>query len=230
MHYKLIRSIGHNIKEGFFGPSGHPELIINHKKKYAYLVNSKAACTSIKQSIIRDLGYNIKDSENPHHYPLNQNERLFVHKNLKDYYIFTVVREPVRRIESLYLNKFKQFETIEKEGFYFQRYMGGIFSLNISFRQFVDTIVDIPDFYSDRHFVSQSYLINKSQKMFCSKVNVFKLECPDTFSILKNEFGLDIISKSNQSNHNYAKDVLEDCRAQLIKRYADDFVKLGYQF
>ena len=230
MHYKLIRSIGHNILEGLFGPSGHPELIINHKKKYAYLVNSKAACTSIKQSIIRDLGYSIKDSENPHHFQLKPNERIFTPKNLKNYNIFTVVREPVKRIESLYLNKFKQFETIEKEGFYYQRYMGGIFSLNISFRQFVDTIVEIPDYYSDRHFVSQNYLINKSEKMFGSKVNVFKLECPDTFSILKNECGLDINTKANQSNHDYSKSMLEDCRSLLIKRYADDFDKLGYSF
>ena len=224
----ILHSIKRNIKEAILGPSGHPELIVNQAKKYAYLVNSKAACTSIKKAIIDDLGYHIKDGENPHHFDFQNGERVFESTNLKGYKIFTVVREPIKRIESLYLNKFKQFDLIQAQGFYYQGYLGDIFPLNLSYEDFVKIVCDTPDYYADRHFVSQSYLIDKAQKMFNSNIDYYQLEDIQSFDLLKNNFELIINSNSNRSDKTLDKSSLADCSNLLTERYKQDFIRLGY--
>ena len=224
----ILHSIKRNIREALLGPAGHPELIVNQEKQYAYLVNSKAACTSIKKAIINDLGYSIEDGENPHHFNFKNGERVFESNNLKGYKIFTVVREPIKRIESLYLNKFKQFDVIEAQGFYYQGYLGNKFPLNLSYEDFVKIVCDIPDYYADRHFVSQTYLIDKAKKMFNTPIDFYQLEDAQSFDTLRNEFDLIINSNSNRSDKTLDKSSLADFSSQLTDRYKQDFVRLGY--
>tara|TARA_R110001583_G_C5667039_1_gene410302 strand:- start:3390 stop:4088 length:699 start_codon:yes stop_codon:yes gene_type:complete len=232
MVYKyLLENIKRNVREMVFGPFGHPEFIINKEKKYAYLVNSKAACTSIKGSVIDDLGYGLKNGQNPHHFDFLNNERCFRSIDLSEYFVFTVVREPVKRIASLYANKFRQYEVMEKQGFYYQGYMGGVFSVSDSFDRFVDCVCDISDYYADRHFVSQSYLISKAEKMCNTNISVFKMEEFEFFNEnIFEKVGLkisDVKLNSSKTKVN-PPEVDQTSLVKLAKRYRMDFDRLGY--
>jgi hypothetical protein len=225
----LYNSIKQCLREYLIGPFGHPELIVNERKKYAFLVNSKAACTSIKESIIKDIGYR-GSIGNPHHFNFKKGERVFKNTDLSEYFVFMVVREPIKRLESLYTNKFRDFEKITKQGFYFQDYLGGIFSLNDDYNTFLKKICSISDKRADRHFISQSALKKNVEKRFNCLVKTYKLESlkslEDELSI---KFNFDV--KFPKKNSSTDVEIIKSNHEQLAlirKHFKEDFECFNY--
>lgn len=224
-----FRSLKKNLAILVKGVPGHPEFIINHKKKYAYLVNSKAACTSIKASLIEDItGCKVPDGINPHNCETPPGVRVFGRANIpKDYFVFTFVREPVHRLTSLYQNKFRTPEEIFNYGFLYQDYFGSFFKINDSFETFVDKVCDIPDRLADRHFVSQKFLVEKSG----ADVNCFKLEeIAKKFGEISQNYDLPKLKKMNKSNKatDFHFEMNESIESKLRCRYKDDYNFFDY--
>lgn len=210
--------------------SGFPEVVECSSRKFIYLVNSKCACTSIKRLLAEDMYGEIDWSGyyNVHQFWNDKPERRFGKQFVDEgVWSFTIVRDPVERIYSLYKNKFEDKDKIEREGFYFKNYPFGSFQQDMTFEEFVVQVCKIPDILADRHFVSQTYLINKSG---ISLDFTGKLEEIDYVwdKFVKPATGLDMLTTDNRSGNK--KVVNRDPRlvAMLRKRYASDIRELGY--
>lgn len=136
-------------------------------KKLIYLRIFKNGSTSILKSILPELhkslqGVNLSDKEiDLLGHRLEKNKLPRGHE---DYTVFTVVRNPLERIVSAYLD-------VLADGDY-DDFLFGIFRKNMSFKEVVMLLAKIPDHLRGPHFTSQ-YEIIKSTKS--TSVVSFKL-------------------------------------------------------
>lgn len=199
--------------------------------KVAYLVMPKAACSSIKKSMVSaEKGKKI-DGESGIHGNRTIKE-MTIRGRVDDpesLYIFTYVRNPFARIVSAYINKFEDMDRIRRSGFLYEDYLGGYLKISDSFEEYVEKVAKIPDRLCDRHFMSQSYLIDHLAPH--KPIDVFKLEEIDqSYPLLIERFGFSDLNTSNKSaKYNYMDyytnmDVLEAVR----DRYQEDVDRFGY--
>jgi sulfotransferase famil protein len=141
-----------------------------HRKKYfvvedlkvIYIPVSKAANTSVKVALLNSIGV-YEESKNP--YSVHQDSQYAKYtktrlpRNYKDYFLFTVVRNPEDRLRSCYENKFLDIEKISKRGYEFSGYLGGYLSLSDEYHVFLKKLSRLPNRLKDEHFVSQYYWV-----------------------------------------------------------------------
>lgn len=197
----------------------------------AYVLNAKVACSSIKLSLARANGFNAKisDYQEIHVHPTINDLRAKEHSVLDEsYYVFTYVRDPYKRLLSAWLNKF-QSPYVNDNNFLYKNYYGGIFSRNDSFLAFVLKVLMIPDKFSDRHFVSQSYWLfekNKYKIDFFDKIENISFSYPK----LAAKFGLPPLEHFNKSLEYSLDDYYNPLIYFLVnKRYSHDFDMFGYK-
>ncbi len=162
------------------------EYWVDNKFKIVYLVTSKCACTSIKKFMYKGYYKNNFKGNNIHKsFPV---KFKFRKNNInlddyKDYYIFTVVRDPDDRLISTYNNKFN----VPYEDFEFLNYYRNIFDPQDSFEVFLKKIKTIEPKFMDRHFVPLSYKIKSSN----FKGDIFNIKDLNLiFNILASKYGL----------------------------------------
>ena len=129
--------------------------VIDDNRKIIYIVNSKVACTTIKQSFIRK---QIKYTYSIHQIISTKNN---IPKNKNEYFKFSFVRNPFERLVSCYISK---YVTDKKRGLVyliFDLYLFGYMKKNNGFNIFINKISKIPDFLSDKHFKPQYNLLYK---------------------------------------------------------------------
>ncbi len=212
------------------------EYIILPNERLIYLVISKSACTSIKITLGKK--YNIfSKSENGLDIHSNPNWiRKFrqINKEFKDYYKFTFVRNPFERLVSCYNDKvIYEEKNKEKKKYYFKDYPY-LIKPNISFQEFIDIIIKIPDFLSDRHFRSQSSSIFSNKRIninFIGKVENIKKDWEN----ISKKFNFDSkIVHENKSlfnkKENYYFQYYNKIIAQKVyKRYKKDIKHFNYE-
>jgi chondroitin 4-sulfotransferase 11 len=211
-----------------------PEYFVVKSKKLVYIVNSKAACSSIKRALIEsDFS---EELEVNHYSDIHKASLKFgytknkMSKNEMEYYVFTFVRNPFKRIVSLYVNKFEDREKIVESGYFqYKNYMGGIIDQNITFNSFVKIVSNIPDKFSERHFISQSFYLDRSPKKldFIGKLENFH----EDYGVICKTFGIENnITNSNRSlNYDY-KDYFNIETLDLVyRRYKNDVIGFGYE-
>jgi hypothetical protein len=128
-----------------------------------YVINPKAACTSIVAEILRHNGHQLGT--------LDIRGQLSLHdlawrmglkpsrRKLPDAFMFSIVRNPVTRLVSFYEDKFCSFLEARYASFELEDYLGGVFRPTMTFEQVARIVARIPDRLADRHFKSQSYLL-----------------------------------------------------------------------
>lgn len=126
----------------------------------AYLNIGKTGCSSIRKALLEcDIpGVEVDDNQEIHRYTNSLIKYKLKGKD-RERFIFAFVRNPFDRIVSLYKNKFRSLRNLDVEGFIYTDYLNGIFHPQMSFDEFVETMVKIPDRLADRHFKSQYCMI-----------------------------------------------------------------------
>lgn len=126
----------------------------------AYLNIGKTGCSSIRKALLEcDIpGVEVDDNQEIHRYTDSLIKYKLKGKD-RERFIFAFVRNPFDRIVSLYKNKFRSLRNLDVEGFMYTDYLNGIFHPQMSFDEFVETMVKIPDRLADRHFKSQYCMI-----------------------------------------------------------------------
>lgn len=204
---------------------------VSDEYKLVYIVNSKAACSAIKQGMMSSMGVEIS-GEN--YWDVHQEgiDRGYARKTLtekeKKYFFFTFVRSPFSRLASLYVNKFCDQKAISRRGFRFKGYLGGVFDRDDSFEKFVTKVSRIPDVLCERHFKPQSYLINQEAVKidFIGKFEEFS----EDYKKLKQNYALKELNVVNKSNAYCLSDIYTQTTLDLVaNRYEEDIEKFGYQ-
>ena len=213
-------------------PAERVEYYISDRQKLIYLVNSKVACTSIKKVMLDNDGISFAGAgDYDVHTLARTSSRISFELGSKPegYKLFTMVRNPFTRVLSAYINKFRDFEKIEKMGFEYEDYLGGVFTLEDSFETFVDKVCEIPDKYADRHFVSQYYWIFERSALEMDFVG--KLELEDDVARLVEMTGFSALPRMNSTrsyelNDYYQPAVID----KIIKRFKKDFAEFSYDY
>lgn len=207
------------------------EYFVLADRKLVYLVNSKAACSSIKKSL---LGAANNDFNDNNYGEIHKESKKLgfvvnnINNNQKVFYGFTFVRNPFERLVSLYINKFEDIEKIEKIGFEYAKYLGGIFDENISFSTFIDVVSTIPDRLSERHFISQHYLISNSalDMDFIGKMESIN----DDYQLVAQKYGLPSLPHKNKSaSYEYKSYYTKELLEKVYHRYEKDILNFGYK-
>ncbi len=173
--------------------------------KVVYIENPKVACTSVK-SVLKQHG---------------ELRSVFKLVNVGDYYLFTVVRNPFTRLVSCYKNKIIRGEWL------YGRYLFGslIYGLrkDISFENFVDKILVIPDSSADIHFRSQSSIIDKTS----SFVDVLRFEnIENDFDHIRVKFNLAKLPKKNKSvSQEWLDFYTPELATKVYERFKTDFTR-----
>ncbi len=200
------------------------------KKKAIYLIVSKSACTSIetnlKETVMKDEGskFNLKkfskEYYDPHYY--NKRKKIIQKSN---FYKFTFVRNPFRRVVSCFTDKVKQGFYTYTENYFFLNYAPLAID-NKSFQYFLKKIKKIPDSIADHHFKSQySILFYQGQPLYdyVGKIEDF----PESFEYIRKKFNLEKLGHHNPSPKTIKKkwqDFYDEKTANLVyKRYQKDF-------
>lgn len=209
------------------------EYLVVRDKKLIYIVNSKAACSSIKRALIESVAS--KEISVNNYSDIHKCARQLgyqsnhLNKEERSWYKFTFVRDPFKRLVSLYVNKFEDREKLLNIGFFqYQKYLGGILHQNMSFEDFVKFISKIPDKFAERHFVSQSFLLTSERE----KINyIGKVEnIEEDYKLICEEFGLkNNLRKSNRSpEYDYRDYYTLEILNLVYNRYKRDIVDFGY--
>jgi hypothetical protein len=229
---KLAKMLLHAGKAATGGHIEKPEFVAISDKNVAYLVVSKAACSSIKKSMVAGIvNDDIEDN-----YSIHQNQKvaeLTVRGRLPDadrYHVFTYVRNPFSRIVSSYINKFEDFEKIRLVGFEYADYLGGYLKMSDSFSVFVDKICNIPDRLSDRHFMAQHYLIHTLSPVVPEQIEKLE-EIESSFPAFTQKYGFGDIPHFNRTGGYNYEDYYSSVEMvdQVYRRYRDDVEHFGYQ-
>jgi len=229
---KAYRDALIGIAKARLGSSLDPiEYFVLPQRKLVYVVNSKAGCSSIKASLLAsaDEAVDCTTYQNIHNAALAGGYTKFSLSSVEEaYFRFSMVRDPFSRIASLYVNKFEDQSKVSAAGYEYRRYLGGYIPREIDFDRFVSKVCDIPDNLSERHFKSQSYLLQVES----SKIDyIGRLERVDTdYKMLTQRFGLPPLSMSNRSA-GYSVDQMYsvDSLKRVAQRFSDDVENFGYQ-
>ncbi|MCF7798843.1 sulfotransferase family protein [Candidatus Woesearchaeota archaeon] len=188
--------------------------VIPPKKKIAYLVLPKNACSSIKSSLVPFVKSN-------HSIHFNDGLSKNVGKlssDFKSHYSFTFIRNPFERLVSCYVNKFEEYERWDKIFLFEKYYLFGYLKKTDSFAQFVKKVAKLPDFLSDSHFQSQYSRIYRRGKLvvdFIGRMENFS----EDFAVLKKKFLLANPPHINKTKKKYSwKDYYTPELARLVYR------------
>ena len=202
-------------------------------KKTIYIRNSKVACSSIIFHLIKhgDLKTNLSNTMNYHDiHDLGWKLRIKKHKlskkETKEFFKFTLVRNPFERVVSLYRNK---IEKKDDKFFQFKWYLLGFIGAEISFSKFVSKIAQIDDKYAEDHIVSQYRIIDRCSGGidFIGKLENIDEDLSEVFD------RQDIPKMKTQVNttgkYDYRSYYDKETADLIFERYKEDIVRYGYE-
>ncbi|MEY8847711.1 sulfotransferase family 2 domain-containing protein [Psychroserpens sp. XS_ASV72] len=193
-----------------------------------YPIISKSGCSTVKLDLIRRYNpeYNSKFPEIHQVDPKQETDGKILRLrfyNFKKYRTFCegkstclIIRNPYERIYSCFLDvsKGKNIMYDDPSGLtdFFKIKSG------ITFQDFIDKVVKLPDHLCDRHFRSQSFFLQKGVKNRLNKIEIILLE---NYSD-SNEGS----TKLNTNNKQIPSEVLESLKNNTAfkKRFAEDIL------
>ncbi len=150
-----------------------------------------------------------------------------IRRDLKGkYFLFSFVRNPLSRVYSCYMNKVTNPDVASKKDVL----SNSAFYFGMSFTEFVDVIVRLPDNIIDRHLRSQSWLLSDEQGLLPDYIG--KLEKFDAdWGTISNKYGLPKPIHWNKTGKpGKITDVCPRADLERLKdRYAEDIELFGYQ-
>ena len=208
-----------------------PDVWLFDKTKVGYIQIPKIATRSLK-SCFYEYGKSVDDNEKltdqeidkkySHHIKFSELIKL-----RHNYFLFSFVRDPFSRLYSCYKNKIVRANELQEKNIF--HYYG--IDFGISFEEFVQRIVQIPDAVSDRHFRSQSSFLTVNNQLVCSYIG--KLENIDKdWQYLQSRFQFPSLQHKNRSGacEESIEEIYTAKLAQLVyDRFKNDIELFGYQ-
>lgn len=217
----------------FNQPYSDIEYNVLPSKKTIYIRNPKVACSSIIFHLIKQDGLN-RNLTNTTNYQdihdLGWKLRIKKHKlskkETKEFFKFTLVRNPFERVVSLYRNK---IEKKDDKFFQFKWYLLGFIGAEISFNKFVSKIAQIDDKYAEDHIISQYRIIDRCSGGidFIGKLENIDEDLSEVFD------RQDIPKMKTQVNstgkYDYRSYYDKETADLIFERYKEDIVRYGYE-
>lgn len=232
--YRLIKHLGRMKKQkGYYYELGN-SIGYLPDKKLGYLPISKVANSSIKLAL---LGVEVPEGENPFRYPhiaFNQSVTAKVDA-AGDYFVFTVVRNPLERLVSCYKDKIVQAKEKGKPS-PLEWYLDGYLMRSKNFADFVGRVKWIPEKLHDSHFASQYNIIYNRRiggKAVVSRVPDYigRFErLNEDWQLIKERFDIGEIPHHNATSKDNWRDYYDVKTAKLVyKLYQKDIQTFGYE-
>jgi len=205
------------------------EYYIFKDRKLIYIVNPKAACTSIKSIIAKSYNFQPERNFDLHLRRNWQAEIASFDWNMgklddayKDYFKFTFVRNPLDRLYSCFQNKVLGIgEEVPLE--YFTRRLFDL-SKYREFDQFVDRVSKLPDYLSDRHFRSQFSLFEGNKIDFIGKMENIE----EDWNFIAKKFDFETLPNKNKSERHKSIQFSPTLVRKIHRKYAKDYELLDY--
>lgn len=200
------------------------EYTILKEKHLAYLVNSKAACSSIKASMLNE---DVSDYTSIHHIAYHRG----LSKNELDddsYFTFTFVRNPFARLVSCYESKYHVDR--KKNLFHFRDYLDGYLYYDEGFDTFVKKICALPYRLMDRHFRLQYNLVfTLEDKCRCDYIGKFE-SLEDGFKPIQEKNHLSPLPHLNRTGTDDWMNYYTIETATLVyNTFKKDILEFGYE-
>ena len=198
----------------------HRTFVFDREREVVYLNNPKVACTSIKESMF---------GKQPDINSLSENSTIELSTEMKEYYKFTFVRNPFKRLVSCFEDKCIQHPDDPCWNYY-------LFSSIIrvrDFSRFVRRIFLLPDSFAEPHFAGQYRLIYDKDNT-CLADFVGKIENITTeYEPIRERFNFLPLEHSNRAASKTGKnwmDYYTPFTARLVYwKYKKDFETFGYE-
>lgn len=194
--------------------------LFDKEKKVVYLNNPKVACSSIKRSMF---------GEQPNIHNLTDHSTNELSIEMNQYYKFTFVRNPFKRLVSCFEDKCIQHPDDICWNYYF---LSNLLHVR-SFNQFVCRVCLIPNCLAEPHFSGQYQLIyDKEDK--CLVDYVGKMEnIQEEYVDIQERFGFRPIPHTNRAASLTGKnwmDYYTPFTAWLVyRKYRKDFIAFEYE-
>ncbi len=228
--YLFLKKMKYLVK----APSNLLPYAICKEQHVAYLINSKAACSSIIVSILkRD---DIKDDYSV--FKTGAQKGIIEHLTPirdKKWFIFTFVRNPFARLVSCYESKYHEDKTrnlgaILHGHLDYDYYLDGYIKEDKGFEYFVKQIIQIPYPMQDRHFCSQYHRFTDKDGLlivdFIGKVETLKKD----YEPIRQKYGFDPLMHYNKVAYGDWRDYYTTKLAKMVyKKYKKDVQYFGYE-
>lgn len=190
-----------------YGEYSPPHYYILEEKKSIYIANYKCGFSTIKQLLL-DSEINIKIV------------RKLKNKYLTDKYtLFTVIRDPLERIVSCYLNNKENDNHITR---YYLFWL--LNSKSNNFNDFLEGVLKIPVFLQDRHFKAMYYNIGGKKIVTIIKVYLALENLDSDIAILNKKLKYSKLGKLN-SSHDIKKEIISCIPDELLLKFKQKYKK-----
>lgn len=145
------------------------------------------------------------------------------------YYGFGFVRNPLDRLYSCYTQKIVLYGRLKDTPIIFWRY-GDTFRADMTFRDFVEAVADIPDRIADRHFRSQHRFLYHKDEPVVDYIGRFENLDRD-WERIRRRFDLPVLAHHNRSprRRSYTNAYTPDLARIAARRYEKDIRLFGYE-
>lgn len=232
--YQLLKKLLKRNSQQNFTHTIHT--IALHQWKTIYFDIPKVASSSLKKVCADLLEIEILPGKTTHSvkYPQIKAQEL---EKYKDYYKFCFVRNPWDRLVSCYNEKIKKDSNYNQYGYInglhpqFLKY--GTFKAGMSFEEFVNAVLEIPDSQADGHFRSQhTFVADNKGKLLVDFVGKFESLNEDFRYVCEknNISGVTLPHILKMPHKNYKEYYTDNLKKLVKKRYAKDIKLFKYEF
>lgn len=206
-------------------PLNPPTYSVISDKQLVYLINPKCACSSIKQAL-NGLDEN-RHYPNVHILPeVIMKERHKLNAVEKNYFKFTIIRNPFERIVSFYINKFERAVKTDYR-FEYNEYLGGILRADMTFSAVIHVIYGIPPCLANNHFRSQCYLVDATGYSLDFIGRLENIEAD--WQTIAERFDLPTLPVTNKTPSYDYRDYYDLPTLELVNEYyQEDIQRFGY--
>lgn len=193
-----------------------------------YVRNPKAASTSLSYAMLLARHPDLKNFElsaEKINFLTDVNLKKTIRSTENSAIFFTVIRNPFARVVSVYHDFFESHSA----QFIYDDYLFGIFKKGLSFSQFVDILLVIPDRLKDQHLKPQNAFL-KFYRDVPVKVTLLKLEDELAVSAFLSGFHLTMpVLNNSDTAYDYRTYYNRDTLQKVSEIYAHDISSFGYE-
>ncbi len=162
-------------------------------------------------------------------------DQYAIHADLKDLssdtrpqFLFSIVRNPLARLHSSYVNK---IEDVRNAGGQENIFWNHDIRLDMSFEEFIERLIEIPDHKIDRHLRSQASILCDGDKLLVDHIGHFE-NLNEDWQHIADQYGLPLLPHKNKSSKttapNQASPYTKKTALLVADRFKQDINALGY--